>query len=189
MYRITGNYADGEPVRYESLVSQATHMGAWLLPRGIAMMEQLYPSEYSLGEEYAFCSGLIKMRTPVVFHSSISYVVRVHASQTRLSATRSMERYRDQLRLIQESVANLIDSEVQLTADGRRSIAENCWAKGRHAIRIGLHDIGRAYIDYALLVDPALKPIGSMPYRKLTQMMGPVRAEHILEFLKRRFER
>jgi glycosyltransferase involved in cell wall biosynthesis len=183
-YRIGGNYDDSEFVRYESLISQATHMGSWMLSRETANLPGLYPSGHSLGEEYAFCTGLITARVSIRFQNLVAYIVRVHDSRSRLSATRSESRYRDQLRLIQAAVASVLREGSQLSERGRREIAVNCWAKGRHALRLGLGEVGKAYIEYALTLDSTIIPVGSLPYRSLVQFFGPVWAERMATQLK-----
>jgi len=173
-----------ELMKKEFLLTQATPSGLWLLPRNVIDYDHFFKRDIRLGEEYGFCIEIIRSGIPIRFCDRVVYIVRDHNSPTRLSSTKNEADHLKQIDLISNSI-RFIKYEI----DGYRQesldfIAQLCWSRGRDCLRIGCEDAANAYFTLAKKIQPSLDPVGSIAYRTVCRIVGPVKAEKLVSRIK-----
>ncbi len=185
MYRLAYQPSDGDHIRKEFILTQATQVGLWLLPKELIDDDRFFDPDISLGEEYSFCMKIIGTGIPIRYYDGLVCNIRLHRDGSRLSCTRDESRHLMQVRLISE-VVEFIRSEVDnFSEESLRIIARLCWSRGRHCLRIGCDTAAVSYFDLGRKVDPKLRPVGGLGYKITCILVGPIFAEKLFESIKR----
>jgi glycosyltransferase involved in cell wall biosynthesis len=185
MYTIGERPHHLSPIKYEFLLTQATHSGLWLIPRLLFENFSFFPKEkILLGEEYYFSMRIIETKMTVRFVDLVVYNVRVHNSTSRLSKTIAEDRHIAQAKLIEDCLNFIIEEINHPSPKALHQIAAVCWSRGRECIRINSNKAANSYFRIAKKARPNLLPTGSFLYRILCNLFGPFFSENLLEKIK-----
>jgi len=185
MYNLPVKPLHRELVQYEFLLTQATSSGLWLIPKKIIDNDYFFDRMVNLGEEYKFCLELINRQIPVRFCNSVVYHARLHDSPTRLSRSKNEAVHLMQVGLISTAVDTIREKIHGYSQESMTFIARLCWSRGRDCLRIGSKEAADAYFTLAKNIQPDLRPVGSVLYRSVCRIAGPVAAEKIMDGSKR----
>jgi len=184
MYSLAYRPSHLEVLKKEFLLTQATQSGLWLLPRASIDHDRFFSRNVNLGEEYGFCIEIIRSGIPIRFCDSVIYHVRVHHSPSRLSRSRDESDHLKQVELIAQSIRLIKDEIEGYSQYSLDFIARLCWSRGRDCLRIDCKKAANAYFLLAKEIKPNLLPVGSVVYRFVCRVAGPVAAEKVIEGAK-----
>lgn len=185
MYNLPVRVPHMEPVRYEFLLTQATSSGLWLIPKKSIDDDCFFDRMINFGEEYRFCIELINRQIPVRFCDAVVSHVRVHDSPERLSRSKNEADHLLQVGMILTAVDTIRNRVHGYSKEVLVLIARLCWSRGRDCLRIGCIEAAAAYFKLAKDIQPNLHPVGSVAYRSVCRIVGPVAAEKVVGSAKR----
>lgn len=185
MYNLPVQPLHMELARYEFLLTQATSSGLWLIPRKTIDNDHFFDRMVNLGEEYKFCLELINRQIPVRFCDAVVYHARLHDSPARLSCSKNEAAHLMQVGLISTAVDAIRERIHGYSQDAMIFIARLCWSRGRDCLRIDCKEAADAYFTLAKKIQPDLRPAGSIAYRTVCRIAGPVAAEKVVDGAKR----
>lgn len=173
-------------IRNEFLLTQATHSGAWLIPREVFFTNDLFgDGDIRLGEEYEFCLNLVKSKTPVRYVDTVAYFARNHNSPSRLSRTNDESRHIAQANLIEKAYTYILNNIQLNNHEALTILARLCWSRGRECVRIDCLAAARKYFDLSRKIDSKIIIPGTSIYRILCALIGPFASEATLDIFKR----
>ena len=174
-----------ELVRYEFLLTQLTSSGLWLIPKKTIDNDHFFDRMINFGEEYKFCFELINRQIPVRFCDAVVYHARLHDSPARLSRSKNEASHLRQVSLIATAVDTIREKIHGYSPEALIFIARLCWLRGRDCLRIDCKEAADAYFTLAKKIQPDLRPAGSIAYRSVCRIAGPVVAEKFVDGVKR----
>jgi glycosyltransferase involved in cell wall biosynthesis len=116
------------------------------------------------------------------------YQVRSHRG-ARLSKGSTVAKYRQRLGSLERLYAAILGVPRELTFEDKVAFGQHIWAFGRAAVRDGFRDEAEKFFDLGRVVAGADAFVGSGMAGMLTSILGPVRAERVLEASKAIFLR
>lgn len=185
MYNLPVRALHMESVRHEFLLTQATSSGLWLLPKKSIDHDHFFDRTINLGEEYKFCIELINRQIPVRFCDAVVYHASLHDSPARLSRSKNEADHLLQVGMISSAVDTIRNRILGYSQEALILIARLCWSRGRDCLRIGCIEAADAYFNLAKHIQPDLRPVGSVAYRSVCRIAGPVAAEKVVGSAKR----
>ncbi|MCK0152839.1 glycosyltransferase [Alcanivorax sp. S6407] len=184
MYGLAYQPSDGDFIKKEFLLTQATQVGLWLLPKYLIDDDRFYDPNISLGEEYLFCMQIVRAELPIRYCNQLVCKIRVHSDGSRLSSTRDESKHLLQVDLISR-VVDFISNEIDdYSEEALENIARLCWSRGRHCLRIGCPNAAVSYFDLGKKINPGLQPVGGFFYKVACKTWGPVFTENAFENIK-----
>lgn len=183
-YYIGYNPNHDEIIKNEFILTQATHMGLWLIPRNIIDPDTFFNNAYKLGEEYLFCTELYKRKPKIKYLDIIVYLNRNHNSNNRLSKLSNHEDHIRQVDLINKCTKILNESK-NIDRSSLKLLSNRCWILGRHCLRVKDLKSAETYFKASTDISINAQPVGSITYIIINFFLGPVKTEKLVEGAKK----
>jgi glycosyltransferase involved in cell wall biosynthesis len=126
-----------------------------------------------------------------VYRPMPTYYFRQHECADRISERSYAEQgLMTHFDLVKRHAQLIEDQRGSLSGEVRQALAQSLWRHGRAILREGHRDVAQTYFGEArALVKDGHCEVGSMPYRMINKVAGPVVAESTMSGIKRALRR
>lgn len=122
-----------------------------------------------------------------VYEPGATYYFRQHEGSDRISGRSYVEQgLMTHFDLVKHHAQLIEDQRGALSGEVRQALAQSLWRHGRAILREGHEDVAQTYFGEArALVTDGRCEVGSVPYRMINKLAGPVVAESTMSGVKR----
>lgn len=167
----------------ENLVLDPPVTAALLYPRALIEMINGFDPDIALRDDFdLFVRALIAGYRPQASTAPV-YVYRDHASEGRLSKRTSVADQDVLIAMFHRHKALMASAQLTLS-ELSIPLARTIWTAARNALRLGHTAQAYALFDLAKQMSPGAAVRGKLLYRALVRVIGPIRAEYLLQQLK-----